>query len=127
MGFHADYQVLVTLHNPNRFNMKLTAAKTVFKHDGVQVGQWECCSGDKTLDFLSGTKTDVDTVLAFNTGTKQVVSMLSDFEQSNLIFDVEGTLTVQIQIGSFSYPFTTSVSSILDIGEKYSTALCKCP
>jgi hypothetical protein len=126
-GVEADFQLLVSLYNPNRMDLVVKGGSAVFRHHHEEVGEMSFSN----VTAEGGYTTDMLLPVTFDAETWENLHLGYEYETGELAFLVDGTITAAIAINSFeSYPFSFSFNNYyvrVSDAAQYDRSLCHCP
>jgi len=130
LKMQTNYQLLISVYNPNYFDAEVIQGEGTFEYDGVYVGTMTF--GKKDLDDDSPTKiaansiTDVIITASFTPDKWEALQLTAEYYKGTLKFKIDSKTTVRIPF--FDYTFTSEVKDLtIHIGDMNDRYLCACP
>lgn len=126
MKLEVDYQILLSLYNPNRLDATITSANGVLKHDHTGIGTFEI---PETL-IKAGSITDVLVTLVFTPSVTKGLQLELELQQGTLMLMVDAHVSGYIKsMGMHLYTLSYSIANyfIHVGGQSTGRELCKCP
>jgi len=124
LSLQADFDVVLSIKNPNRFDFAVNNLRVDFLHDSVVVG-----SAHDTEELVLKPHTITDYVLkvSFRPGFTQALSMQQDYMRNDLYFTLKGNVQGYTTPLGWKYDFDQEIEDVeLRIGDEADTSLCKC-
>jgi len=121
----ASFDLLISIYNPNRFEVDLTNGHGQFHHDGEYVGSFEIPEGKISGKAIS----DIIVKTTFTPDKWSALSLTSEFYRGSLKFLVGGHAHVKIP-GLGNYQFDAKFDDIhVNVNDPSldDTHLCACP
>mmetsp|Transcript_4727 Transcript_4727/g.7610 ORF Transcript_4727/g.7610 Transcript_4727/m.7610 type:complete len:230 (-) Transcript_4727:505-1194(-) len=121
----ASFDLLVSVYNPNRFEVDLSNGAGQFHHDGEYVGSFDIPEGRVSERAIS----DIVVKVTFTPDKWSALSLTSEYYRGNLKFVIEGHTHVKIpKLGN--YNFDAKFEDIhVNVNDPSldDTHLCACP
>lgn len=121
----ASFDLLISVYNPNRFEVDLSNGSGQFHHDGEYVGSFEIPEGTISEQAIS----DIVVKVTFTPDKWAALSLTSEYYRGNLKFVVGGHAHVKIP-GLGNYSFEAKFDDIhVNVNDPSmdDTHLCACP
>lgn len=121
----ATFEILVSVLNPNHFDVAVDMGRGSFKHKGVFVGTFDI----PPTDVAAMSITDVRIVAHFTPSTGEAVSLTKEYRKGTLAFDIDARATFRFP-RMFGYSMTSSFNDIhvlVNDPMMDDRHLCKCP
>mgnify|MGYP006102298583 CR=1 FL=1 len=124
LSVQGDFNLVLSLKNPNRFAFGSSSLRIDFLYNNEVVGQ----SFDTNEVVLSAHSiTDYLLKVSFRPTVSQALSMQRDYSNDKLYFNMKGVLEGYATPLGMKYSFTERIDdSIIRIGDKSDESLCKC-
>lgn len=125
MKMQASFQILMSVQNPNRFDVVLDMASGSFKHDGAQVGTFTV----PRTSIQSMAITDLLVSVTFTPDKWEALQLTAEYYKGTLTFMVDMAAAVQIPaLANFTYDFEMDNYKVLAADPKLQDRhLCYCP
>ena len=125
MKMQASFQILMSVQNPNRFDIVLDMASGSFKHDGAQVGTFTV----PRTSIQSMAITDLLVSVTFTPDKWEALQLTAEYYKGTLTFMVDMAAAVQIPaLANFTYDFEMDNYKVLAADPKLQDRhLCYCP
>jgi hypothetical protein len=124
VSIQGDFNVVLSLKNPNRFTFAATELRVEFVHDNAVVGS---SLDTKELVLPPHTISDYVLKVSFRPSISQALSMQRDFSSGKLFFTINGIVKGYTTPLGYNYPFTQRVEKqIIRIGDSADQSMCKC-
>lgn len=127
LNLHGDFQILVSVRNPNRVDLVVHSAEAQVYYKGNKVGY---ASYDEDWSCPGGSIADVLLVLSLRPSASDAVAIIEDYEAGALYLTVEATLSADVMWGHMVvHSFTTKFNGYRfnANAEGGDRSLCKCP
>ncbi|CAM9307226.1 unnamed protein product [Discosporangium mesarthrocarpum] len=126
-SIEADFQLLVSVYNPNVLDVKLESGTAVLYHKHDEVGTMVF---DPVL-LQGGYITDILLNIAFNAEAWEDFHIGLEYEMGELAFLMDATISASVLWHGFkTYPFTFNINhysiKVSDV-TNYDRSLCNCP
>lgn len=119
----ADFEILMSVANPNRFDVALDMGKGSFSHKGVFVGTFDI----PPTTAKANSVTDMFIVTHLSPEKWEALSLTSDYYRGKLVLDVQARATLRVP-AFFDYSYTVALESIVvRVNEMSDRHLCACP
>ena len=125
VSLEADFDVVVSVKNPNRFKFAVSSLRVDFLHDSAVVG-----SAHDTTKLVLPPSSITDYILhvSFRPTLTQALSMQQDYYHGDLYFSLNGKVEGFTTPLGWEYKFEQEVDGVeLRVGDAADTSLCKCP
>ena len=121
----ASFQILMSVQNPNRFDVVLDMASGCFMHDGAQVGTFTV----PRTSIQSMAITDLLVSVTFTPDKWEALQLTAEYYKGTLTFLVDMAAAVQIPaLANFTYDFEVNNYKVLAADPKLQDRhLCYCP
>ena len=121
----ASFQIVMSVQNPNRFDVVLDMASGSFKHDGAQVGTFTV----PRTSIQSMAITDLLVSVTFTPDKWEALQLTAEYYKGTLTFRVDMAAAVQIPaLANFTYDFEMDNYKVLAADPKLQDRhLCYCP
>eukprot|EP00943_MAST-04B_sp_MAST-4B-sp1_P002947 g2947.t1 len=123
-SLQADFDVLLSIKNPNRFDFAVNTLRVDFLHDSTIVGS---AHDTRELVLKPHSITDYMLKVSFRPSLTQALSMQQDYLRGGLYFSLNGRVQGYTTPLGWKYDFVEEVEHMeLRIGDDADTSLCKC-
>ena len=127
-SLRGDFALHVSVWNPNRFGLILTAASIEFVHNGNVVGKFEHAVEDEKFSIPGGSIHDMYISTKFSPSVSEAVELLRQYESNSLKLITQGSVDLHVIIRNTTIydvkytlsPFELHLDDVQD-------DLCKCP
>jgi len=125
LKMQASFQLLMSVQNPNRFEVVLDMASGSFMHDGAQVGTFTV----PRTSIQSMAITDLLVSVTFTPDKWEALQLTAEYYKGTLTFLVDMAAAVQIPaLANFTYDFKVDNYKVLAADPKLQDRhLCYCP
>lgn len=125
LKMQASFQILMSVQNPNRFEVVLDMASGSFEHDGAQVGTFTV----PRTSIQSMAITDLLVSVTFTPDKWEALQLTAEYYKGTLTFMVDIAAAVQIPaLANFTYDFELNNYKVLAADPKLQDRrLCYCP
>ena len=123
-SIQGDFNIVLSMKNPNRFKFVATELRAEFVHDNMIVG-----SSFDTNELVLDPHSITDYVLkvSFRPSVSQALSMKRDYSSEKLFFTINGIVKGYTTPLGYKYPFTQRIEKqTIRIGDLADQSLCKC-
>lgn len=119
----ADFEILMSVANPNRFDVALDMGKGSFAHNGVFVGTFDIPPATAKANSV----TDMFIITHLSPEKWEALSLTSDYYRGKLVLDVQARATLRVP-AFFDYTYTAALENIVvRVNEMSDRHLCACP
>ncbi|GAX26059.1 hypothetical protein FisN_4Hh438 [Fistulifera solaris] len=119
----ADFEILMSVANPNRFDVALDMGKGSFAHNGVFVGTFDIPPTTAKANSI----TDMFIITHLSPEKWEALSLTSDYYRGKLVLDVQARATLRVP-AFFDYSYTAALENIVvHVNEMSDRHMCACP
>lgn len=126
LAVEADFQILVSIENPNYLDVNIHGGVAVFRHKHVEVGQMVL----DPFTAVAGHISDILFTVAFDGKTWDELGLGVEYATGELAFLLDATVTASVGYrGHSTFPFTFSISNYyikVANATAYDRSLCHC-
>ena len=124
-----NYQLLLSIYNPNYFDAEVLQGSGTFQYDGVYIGTMAFGPEDGTdssILIAANSITDILVTATFTPDKWEALQLTAEYYKGTLKFNINSESTVRIPF--FDYTFVTEVKDMtVHVGEVQDRHLCACP
>ena len=128
LKLQTNYQLLVSIYNPNYFSAEILSGTGTFQYDGAFVGTMNFGSleGEKPVNIAANAVTDLLVTTTFSPDKWQLMELTAEYYEGKLEFVISSQSTIKVP--AIDYTFTTKVEGMkIKIGSFGDRHLCACP
>jgi len=128
LKLQTNYQLLVSIYNPNYFSAEILSGTGTFQYDGAFVGTMNFGSleGEKPVNIAANAVTDLLVTTTFSPDKWQIMELTAEYYEGKLEFVISSQSTIKVP--AIDYTFTTKVEGMkIKIGSFGDRHLCACP
>ncbi|CAM9113695.1 unnamed protein product [Ectocarpus fasciculatus] len=125
-GVEADFQILVSIYNPNVLNAEIETGSAVLYHGDTEVGMMAF----QPALLAGGYVTDILLTITFKTEVWEEAHLGLEYETGQLAFLMDATISASVMWHGYkTYPFTFSIHNYyIKVADTtgYDRSLCNC-
>jgi len=121
----AEFEILLSIYNPNRFGVDLVMGSGTFSHEGTYVGRFEI---PPHTEIGKQSISDILVTITLKPDKWEALALTTEYYRGTLVFSVDTSVTVSAPaLMGFTYPakFADILVHVCDVSDDRS--LCACP
>ena len=119
----ADFEILITVANPNHFDIDLDMGKGSFTHQGAFVGTFDI----PPVTVPAMTLTDLMLITHLSPERWEALSLTAAYYRGKLVLDVSAKATIRVP-ALFDLTYRAKLSDFkVNVNEQSDRSLCHCP
>jgi hypothetical protein len=125
MSVDADIEILMSIMNPNHFDVALDMGKGTFSHDGAFVGSFEIPPADAKAMAI----TDITILAKFTPEKWEALSLTAEYYRGTLALDVDSQASIRVPaLANYTYEAkVTNMRVHVNDPTMMDRHLCACP
>jgi hypothetical protein len=116
----ADFEILISISNPNHFDAKLEMGHGSFTHEGAFVGTFDI----PPVVVKSMSITDMMIIAHFSPDRWDALGLVAEYTRGKLVLHVDAQATISVPLYSFSTELRDIVVHVNEMSDRH---LCSCP